>query len=186
MMRYCGSITVLACALTVGACGGLKVSTDYDPEADFSGWQTYVWAERTDEGELDPRVYNSIVEGRVKVAVDRALQAKGYSEVITGDPDFLVAWHGAIDGKVSVNTVTTHYGYGWGWYGGYGATQTYVNEWDEGTLIIDFIDVRENKLVWRSSVTDSITERASPEEAQRALDNAVAKILGSFPPGGGG
>ncbi len=186
-MKKRAALLALACTLALGACGGLKVSTDYDPEANFSGWHTYAWAERTEEGELDPRVYNNIVESRVKVAVGKALQAKGYSEVISGDPDFLVAWHGAIDGKVSVNTVHTHYGYGWGWYGpGFGASQTYVNEWDEGTLIIDLIDTRENKLVWRGSGSDTVSGQRSPEDAQRAFDDAAAKILGSFPPGGGG
>ncbi len=178
--------STFALAVLLAGCGGLQVQTDYDPEADFAGWETYRWAERTDEGRQDPRVYNDITASRVKLAVNRALEAKGYREVSSGSADFVVAWHGAIDEQVSVNTVNTYYGYGWGWYGpGVGTSQTYVNTWNEGTLVIDIVDVSANQLVWRGMGTDTLGGEKSPEETQRLLDQATAKIMADFPPGAG-
>jgi hypothetical protein len=176
------AVSIALFALMLGACSSLKVTSDYDPEADFSAWQTYTWAQRTPQGDDDPRVYNDITAARVKAAANKALQAKGYQEMVAGQPDFLVAWHAAIDGKISVQTVHSYYGYGWGYWGpGYGGSQTYVNQWNEGTLAIDIIDARQNKLVWRGMAQDAIENRSSPEAAQRYLEDVLAKLMASFP-----
>lgn len=53
-------------------------------------------------------------------------------------------------------------------------TETY----NEGTMILDFIDARPNDLVWRGSVADAVNNPANlaPEFAKSAKD-----ILDKFP-----
>ncbi len=167
----------IAVALLVGvtACGGgLSVRSDYDPSADFSAYRTYSWAQRVPSGDDDPRVYNAIVAGRIQTAVNVALQAKGL-ELTESNPDFLVGWHGAIEGKVSYTTFHDSYGYGWGWYDpfyGYGGprittTRTYRNE-----------------LVWWGTAQGTIDRKERPPaEEQRRYNDAVAQLLAAFPPG---
>ena len=188
-MKFMSLIAASALALPLAACAGTSVQSDYDPAYDFSQLSTYAWAERTEEGK-DPAVYNNIVESRVKEAVNQALKAKGFREV-SSNPSFLVAWHGAIDQQHSVSTVGTSYGYGWGWYGGWGGpgmttSTTYVSTWDEGTLIIDVVHVSANKLVWRGSAQGEVDEYSNdPERMQRDLNEAVTKMMATFPPGAG-
>ena len=62
-----------ATALLVGCASRPNISTDYDPQASFSGLTTYEWAVRTESGDDDPRVFNAITAGRVKNAVNTAL-----------------------------------------------------------------------------------------------------------------
>ena len=110
-------ISFLATAAFLMSCGGgLQVDTDFDPQANFASMRTYAWAQRTPTGEDDPRVYNAITAGRIKTAVDNALQTKGLRQV-SSSPDVYVAWHGAINGKMSYETISNDYGYGWGRYG---------------------------------------------------------------------
>ncbi len=173
----------------LAACASASYTSDYDPSASFSDYRTYRWAVRPPQGRDDPRVYNAIIGGRVKTAVDRALEAKGFVKVTDEEPDFWVAWYGAIEGKMSMTTTGGGYAgwYGYGWYGGAmtGISTTRVEEWDEGTVVIDIIDGERRELVWRGSVTDVIEKRTrSPEEAQRAFDEGAAKLLEPFPPGG--
>ena len=185
-MHRTKAILSLLAAISIAACGGVSYNADFDPTANFDGFNTYQWAERTPTGDDDARVYNDIVDGRIKRAAERALEAKGYHKV-TSNPDFVVAWHGAIDGKMSVSTINSHYGYGWGWYGyggmGMGTSQTYVNEWDEGTLLIDIIDAQSQNLVWRGTATAELKQSRSTEEAQRRMDEILEKLLERFPPG---
>ena len=188
-MKSVSLVALAALALPLAACSSTKVQSDYDPGYDFTHLNTYAWAERTEAGK-DPAVYSDIVESRVKEAVNRALQAKAFREV-SSNPSFLVAWHGAIDQQHSVNTVGTSYGYGWGWYGGWGGpgmatSTTYVSTWDEGTLIIDFVDVSTNKLVWRGSAQGEVDEYENdPDRMQQDLNDAVTKMMATFPPGAG-
>ena len=175
----------LITAASIVACSGVKYNSDFDPQASFDALNTYSWAERTPTGDDDPRVYNDIVDSRMKLATDRALEAKGYSKA-TSNPDFYVAWHGAIDGKMSVSTINSHYGYGWGWYGyggmGMGTSQTYVNEWDEGTILIDIIDAGSNSLVWRGTATAELKQSRDAAQQQQRLDEVLANLLQRFPP----
>jgi hypothetical protein len=162
----------------------MTINTDYDPQADFSAFRTYKWAERTPRGDDDPRVYNDITAGRIKLAVSKALQAKGFQET-QANPDFLVGWHGAIQGQMAMDTIHDNYGYGYGWYGpspGMGTSTTTVRQWDEGTLLIDIVDAKTNALVWRGSAQAELSENKSPEQEQAKLDSAAQRILQNFPP----
>ena len=154
------SVAAMASAMLVSGCGGASFTSDYDPGANFSSLQTFQWAERPPQENDDPRLYNAITENRVKNAINYALTAKGYREVEDNSPDFWVAWYGAIEGKMSMTTTNTGYGgwYGYGWYGGMsmGSSTTRVNEWDEGTLVVDIIDNANRELIWRGSVTDVV------------------------------
>lgn len=184
------TIALAALALPLAGCASTPtVQSDYDPNFNFSELTTYAWAVRTQEGK-DPAVYNNIVESRVKVAVNDALKAKGFQET-SSNPTFLVAWHGAINKEQSVQTVGTSYGYGWGWYGGWGGpgmstSTTYVNTWNEGTLIIDIVDAKANKMVWRGSAQGELDEHDNdPQKMQEGLNDAVNKMMANFPPSSG-
>jgi hypothetical protein len=181
-------ILLAATALLAGCGGGLKVQANADPEASFNGWQTYRWAERTEEGKQDRRVYNYVVEGRVKEAVNLALQEKGFREDSTAsDVDFLVGWHGFLEGQVNFSAVSSVYEYGWGWFhpgSGYVSSQTYMNYWRDGTLMIDIVDAREEQLVWRGMGTGSINPDDSLERKQENMNDAARRILKTFPTGG--
>lgn len=189
-MKATSLLSLAALALPLSGCAsGPTVQSDFDPSFNFSQLSTYSWAARTEQGK-DPAVYNNIVASRVKEAVNQALKAKGFREV-SSDPSFLVAWHGAINQQHSVETVGTSYGYGWGWYGGWAGpgmatSTTYVNSWNEGTLIIDIVDAKENKMVWRGSAQGEVDEhKDDPQAMQAGLNDAVTKMMATFPPSSG-
>jgi len=171
------------------ACGGgIQIQADYNPQQDFSGYHTYRWAARTPTGDDDPRVFNDIIKSRVQYAVDSVMKTKGFQRMSSGNVDFLMSWHGAIDGKVSYNTVSTNYGYGWGgyygggWGMGMGSSRTYVNEWDEGTLILHVIDAEKDELVWMGTAQAKLNQPRSPEEARERDLELMERILETFPP----
>ena len=60
----------------------------------------------------------------------------------------------------------------------------WVNEWDEGTLIIGIVDPQSNELIWWGSANGELSKtKRPPDEAQRKADEVAAKILKGFPPG---
>ena len=183
------SVSMLALASFLAGCGGgLKVEANSDPEASFSGWQTYQWAERTEQGKQDKRVYNYVVEGRVKTAVNLVLEEKGFHEDSAAtEVDFLVGWHGFLEGQANFSVVNSAYRYGWGWFdplAGYVSSQTYMNYWRDGTLMIDIVDARAEQLVWRGMGTGSLDPDVSLEQRQANMNDAARRILKDFPPGG--
>jgi hypothetical protein len=181
-----------ACLLSLAllastGCVGFAVNSDFDPNADFSGYRSWYWLPPSPSG--DPRIDNDLVANRVRGAIERSLAARGYAKTSTGEGDFGVGYHGFIEGKIDVQQIDRYYGYGpgWGRYGGYGgyggvATETYVDQYDEGTLIIDIVDNRSRKLVWRGSTSARVSEDDSPAERDDRTQRAVDAILEKFPP----
>jgi len=190
-LRLLTRITPLLLALVVAACSGISDNTNYDPSATarLEGYRTYAWLPQPTG--KDERVYNPIVGARVEQTVDRYLLARGYQKVdASANPDFLIGWHGAIHNALKAETVDTYYGYPWGgpfvdpFYAGGAVTlpETYLREYEEGSLILDVVDPVSKQLVWRGTAQAELSENASAEKQQKRLDKAVAKLLERFPP----
>ena len=191
LTRGLAALTVLLAALAAG-CSSMEVNYDFDPKANFSGLKTYSWLDKPQKLTGDPRIDgNTILEDRIHEAVDRGLAARGFRKV-TADPDFLVAYHVSLDKRQSVQTLNSYYGYGPGWGYGYGAAyrpgfwagppDTYVYEYEQGTLILDIVHPGNKALMWRGSAQDEVHFKSSPEKDQKQLDEAVHKMLEHFPP----
>ncbi len=187
------AMLVIVLATLVTACSTMEVSFDFDPNADFKGLKTYAWLEQPQKPTGDPRIDgNTILQNRIHAAVDAELAARGFRKV-SSNPDFLVAYHVSLDKRRSVQTLNNYYGYGPGWGYGYGAAyrpgywagapETYVYEYEEGTLIVDIVDPRNKELMWRGSAQDEVHFTSTPEKEETQLKEAVQRMLENFPPG---
>jgi hypothetical protein len=171
IFRAClvSTLFVLAVALVSG-CAALSVKTDYDRSIDFSQYTTYKWM-KTPSDVSGPRSTQSLLDQRVKSAVDRELATKGLQES-TGQADLLITYHAGVRDKVDVSTY--RYGYrGWG-------SAVDVQQYSEGTLIIDLIDAEKDQLVWRGWGT-GVVDR-DPSQMESRVNKAVTEILAKFPP----
>jgi hypothetical protein len=77
------------------------------------------------------------------------------------------------------------YGHRWndsGW-GGVRWAETVVGQYEQGRLVIDFMDASERVLAWRGSGTRRLPENLRAEEVTRLVDEAVNETLRQFPPG---
>jgi hypothetical protein len=172
----------------VAGCGGsgLKVSYDYDPQADFARLRTWNWVAEEQRPTGDARVDDPLVDRRIRSAIQDELQRRGY-ERTADNPDMLIAYHAAIDDKIDITEVNNYYGYSY--YTGYphgwkGTEYTYdaKHEWNEGTLVIDVLSTREKMLVWRANAHAEVHLDADVSERDKRIREAVASMLDSFPP----
>jgi hypothetical protein len=161
-------------------CAGIQVTTDYDPDVDFSLLQNYAWMEGQQERPADPRVDNSLLNTRIRNAVDAELAGKGFGVTNPERADFLVGYHAAIRNKIDAYSMSNFYGYRPGWRGGY--SDIHVYEYEEGSLVIDFVDPATKNLLWRGAAQAEVNRAASPEKREIRIQKAVEKILSRFPP----
>lgn len=183
-MNFLKAIAVFGLISLVG-CSTLSVSSDYDPNVDFTKYKTYAWF----TGEMpadDALTKNPLVKKRIVSAVDLYMGNNGYSLVDASKADFVIIMHAGTKEKMQINNYG-YGGYGYGMYGrgwgpGYGMNQTDVSYYDEATLVIDFADSQKKELVWRGSGTGVLRNPSTQEEMQQNANEAVAKILAQFPP----
>jgi hypothetical protein len=177
----------LLLAGTATACGsGMSIHTDYDPleMPRFGTWKSYIWLAHP--GGQDTRAYGKRVAPLVPSAVDAALAGKGYQRV-EANPDFRIGWHAGVGDRLDVNEINSYYGYNWGrWFpgGGVAYSSGYISEYAEGTLIIDVVDVKSNDLVWRGRSGTALKKLKTDADLQKAVAQAVTRILAEFPPHG--
>jgi|SRR5579871_776879 hypothetical protein len=164
------SVLFVAIALLVAAAAfAVDVKTDFDHHVNFSKYRTYSWAKIDTP---DP-LWND----RVKDAVDRALAAKGWTQVPSGGDVSIVAI-GTTHERPTLQTF--YYGFdGWLW-SGFGDSTTYVEHYTEGTLVVDMFDTNNKKLIWRGSASDTLTGK--PEKDEKKVEKAVNKMFEHFPP----
>ena len=183
-MKTLSLIIISAFVLVFTGCSSVDVTTDHDPEIDFSKYKTYLWyaGEMPEDDKLSA---NTLVKKRVASAVEKDLESKGFTKGSDGIADLVVIIQAGSQDKMQV----TNYGYGGygygrygrGWGGGYGGTDVYYYE--ETTLLIDLIDLELKELVWRGSGTVTVKDYSDKQEMQEAIDAVVAKIMNDFPPG---
>jgi hypothetical protein len=172
VVRRClvSALFVLVVAFISG-CAAYSIKTDFDRSIDFSRYTTYKWM-KTPSDVLGPRSTQSLLDKRVKSAVNRELAMKGLQES-TGQAELLITYHAGVRNKVDVST--HRYGYrGWG-------TAVDVQQYSEGTLVLDLIDAERNQLIWRGWGTGAVDR--DPSQMESRVNKAVTEILAKFPPG---
>jgi hypothetical protein len=182
-------LLVAIVAVLGSACASVRTHYDFDPGVDFSAWRSYAWYPGESPPTGDPRLDSDLLQGRVQAAVRRTLGAAGYVQVLEGQPDFYVNTHLSTERRLDVRTMNRGYAGGphgrhWGGagWGGVGWTETTVDEYEEGTLVIDFVDTSSRRLAWRGSGTRRLSRDPQPERTTRRVNEAVDEILAQFPP----
>ena len=152
------------------SCATYDVKHDYDLQANFAEFKTFDWMQVPEKSDID-----SLILQRVKNAVNAELKAKGLT-LSSNNPDFLIAEHLGKNAKVRVSN--WGYGYRYRRYGG-GVS---AHKYEEGVLILDFVDIKSKKLIWRGSATAVVTNVNTPEKSEKLINAAVKAILKKYPP----
>lgn len=165
--------------LMLAACSNVSVTTDFDHSASFAQYRTYTLVVPSQKMPLSPSS-----EAALRESLRQNLAARNITEV-TQNADLHVVQHLSTKEKLSVNE-TTDWGYGgvpyrYGRYGLWStAPHTYTNvyQYTEGTLILDFVDTKTKKMVFRGIGTGTISD---PETNAERIREAVEKMVKEFP-----
>lgn len=145
------------------SCSSVQVVTDYDKTVNFGQYKTFnVKPPEGFDNHVDPEKINRRNVDAIISNIKQQMTSKGYVE--SAEPDLWISFYVKVDTKQELRA--TNYGfyggspYYYGGYYGYGTSYTDVNvvEFTEGTLIIDLVDAKENKLVWQGVGKKTIDE----------------------------
>jgi hypothetical protein len=167
-------ILLAVVSLGVSSCSPFQVKSDYSATAKFADYKTYLL--RTDDLKL-----NDIDKDRVLNELSKQLKAKNLSP--DQNPDLIVIVKAS---HKKVQDITTSYGgsFGWGypygWGGGFGVGNTWTNNYNSGTIIVDIIDAKTQKLVWQGVGSGLSVD--SPAAKQREIPEIMAEIMKNYPP----
>lgn len=177
------SILVL---LVTGCASGPSIRTSSAPGADLTSYQRFAFVESLG---TDRAGYASLVSQQLVFSTQRELELRGLELAETVDlADLLVNFNVHLDERIRTRQVTdpwrgpTFYDYRFGFYSPWPSysVSTEVEQYSEGTLVIDLIDASSQQMVWEGTARNQITERSRRDAAAR-LDDAVKRIFQNFP-----
>lgn len=156
-------LLVLLLAIGFSSCSKVIYISDPLENTDFSVYQTYGTEEHCDEG------ISSLNAQRIKNAVEVNLRKNGYT--VSNNPDLLVKYFVKNTTKKIVEECSDYYDR---WTGGETCRERVVN-YEEGSIVIDFIDTHKNTIIWHGAAKGpSFQKLSKPGED---INNMVKKLV---------
>jgi hypothetical protein len=173
-LMYSGLIFLLS------ACTPAKPLLDYSDSFNFSAVRSYAMTARDDMQDSEALI-SDMTRNRIELAIEAELEAKGFKNAPRDKADVFVAYYVITQERQQV-TQTERPVYRCRYCAPAWATDVQVRQYSEGTLIIDVIDSKTDKAVWRGSTAGRINPKAEMEERKEQIRKAVALVLSGFPP----
>ena len=159
-------VLALIAGLFVAGTVTADVKIEFDPGFDFSAYSTYAWREGTP-------ARREAAEQRIRDSVDRELTAAGLW-LAEEDADLWVVTHVLVDEHSLRDLRDESY---WEFYKGIKSVDPY--DLGKGTVVIDLVDPKLEKIVWRGAVSKAIDKDMKPDS--KKIDDAIHSVLKRLP-----
>jgi hypothetical protein len=174
-----------ALLLSLAACAPYTIRHDFDPTAPLAAYRTYDWYKPKPGKAGDaPPALGAFTDGRVRAAVERELGARNLRRETAADPDVLLDYYPVYQNRHYSTQTRVGFGTsgrGWGMRSSIGSSRRHT--YKEGTIVLQMVDFKTNKLVWEGIAEGALTGLAGhPQEAEEAIGRAVKDLLEGFPP----
>ncbi|MGY0505037.1 DUF4136 domain-containing protein [Luteimonas sp. e5] len=177
-------LVAFAAAVLLAACAsGPTVRTDYDPGANFAQYRTWGWYQPI---AMEQAGYSTWISDRIKANVQREMEARGYRYTETS-PDLQVNFQAFTQERSDFYTMPRS---DIAWFYSYRARsyvavpvwydEARVSRYTEGTLTIDLVDAKQNRMVWTGDAIGRVVRR-KPEERAADIDASVGAIFAKYP-----
>jgi hypothetical protein len=174
-LRRLGHTAAIATSvLMLTSCASMRVNSYLQRGTDLTRYHTYNWASDDRLSTGDPRLdNNSFFLERLQAAVENQLPTRGFEKITAGTPDVWLHFHANIDQRIDVNGADRQYG---------DCGDCAPSVYDAGTLTLDFVDARTNRLVWRGWAEGSLDGAIDNQDwMEQRIDEAVVRILAKLP-----
>ena len=176
-MRPLGMLGIAAAALTLVGCATRMVSSHVELGADFTQYRTYAWGPVDAFPVGDPRLDNNeIFRDYFQGAVEKAMATRHVALTSTS-PDLLIHVHSSIGREVDLDAIEREYPNCQG-----RTCRPPIVEYEVGTLMIDVVDARTNKMIWRAWSRENVSGVIDDQERlRRVVVDCVAAMMKRFP-----
>lgn len=168
---------IIAVISGFAACSPVNVAgvSKLSPKAEGKTYKTYNIGGL--EMQSKPGINFSKNLQRVVAAIDREMTAKGFQRGPV-DPDLLINLGYAVTDEVQTRETTiqearyhvTYSGRNYGWQ----SEEVIVDEYQDGHVVLDFVDTKQNEMIWQGHVKGTLTENQTKMEKRI---NAAFKLL---------
>jgi hypothetical protein len=178
MIRLPHLTTMAMGALALAGCATMNVSSHVRTGIDFTTYRTYDWGPADALPTGDPRLdQDPFFKDHMLGAVEKQLAARGFDRSASDSPDLLIHYHASINRRINVFGVDREHGYCFD-----EECQTWVTDYEAGTLVLDLVDPRTNRVIWRGWAQDGVEDMLDDRDRMaQKIDQAVARMMALLP-----
>jgi hypothetical protein len=147
----------------VSGCATMHIHSQVAPETDLGHYHAYAWLPTSKGGP------ETVLDQQIRSSLRQPLTQRGLREAPPDAADFLIGYRVLQEHKVTIAD--------WG-NGIYGWAPDVV-AYTDGTLIVDFIDPKTNRIFWRGSATAAICNPGIVNV--KRVDKAASEIVRRYP-----
>jgi hypothetical protein len=164
---------------TTGCSSVTRVYSEEEPGVNFYKYRTFDWLDGkyVKRGNSGPEWLDERAENSIRVSVESQMSRYGFKPC-DDKPDLMLHFHVVIKNEVFYirdwwcdEETGTNFGR---------CHRLRPVNYQEGTLIIDFIDAKTGNQVWRGAAA-GVLERLTPDQAAARIGEAVRLIFEKFP-----
>lgn len=165
-------------AVTAGCLPLMPVSTHLDRGADFTRYRTYAWGPADALPVTDPRLRdNPFFIDDLHGAIDTELQARGLERATSERADLQIHFHAAVNERIEIPARVERFRECIGT-----DCPPLVTEYEAGTLVIDLVDARSKRVIWRGWAEHRLEDMLDdPRPVRRRIQDAVRRIMERLP-----
>lgn len=185
-MKHQSVVLILMASLLAACASAPRIHTVQAPGADLSVYQTFSFV---DPLSTDREGYASLISQQLKFSTRRELELLGLSYTDdAAQAELLVNFHAHLDERIRTRSVPDpylgprFYDYRYGYYQPWPTytTRTEIEQYSEGTLVVDLIDAASKEMVWEGVARNTVNEHYR-RDAARLIDQAVVDMFKQFP-----
>lgn len=166
-------------AIALTACAPIHVGTYLARDMDFARYRSWDWGPADALPTGDPRLdNNAIFHDHFQGAMERSLASKGLVRANgSGEPDLLIHYHANVSWRSEIDALDRSLGYCIT-----ADCQPAVYTYEAGTFVVDVVDTRTKRMVWRGWAQDRFEGAFDTQERlERTIDEAVRELMKRFP-----
>ena len=174
------AVIAASIVLCLAASARDKITVTYAKGTNFSQFKTYAWAEHG-------AVAHPILAADIVDAINQELNARGLQKAAS-NPDLIIQIYGSVDQESTMYSNDPLYAgtggippfdpsmTGPAFVGFYGNTTVTIHK---GEMVVDLIDAKTKKLVWRGMAEESVS--SDPEKLVEEVNGAISKMFKQYP-----
>ena len=163
------SVLVIMLGVMAISAAAQSVQSDFDRSFRFSELKTFSFADQK-RAATDPLASDTLNDGRIRRGLETQLRDSGF-RMETEKADFVIAYYVTTKNKLNVQD----FGYGpprW-----FGSRDVRVNQYSEGTLMVDFIDAKSNRVIWRGRASGTLEMKGVEKKISKSVEKLIKQYL---------
>lgn len=166
IFKVLGVMNLMLCLFAISA-QAQSVQSDFDRSFNLSKLKTFNFAIQK-RSPNDPLAQDSLNNERIKDALESKLNISGFKLENDTKPDFAVAYYVTTKNKFNFTDYSAPR-----WFG---RRDISVDQYTEGTLIVDIIDPTTKQLIWRGRASGAVELK----DLDKKINKSVEKLVQQF------